>query len=453
MIHASFYQPNIFPIGLGTPSSISRVQSIDPTANTNFQRVKEIGRLYTVGYVRRIPSVTYRMKQFEYGSFNFWQQITNKSSDVTTITLEDFKTTSFDIVAFLTDDDYQYRGVYLYPYMRTSGFSLNIGNPDAVVERSFDFVGEKAVVFEAPYGVSEANPYYTEVDFTAGSSIDDTINLSAYTPLIDPDVPNTFPAAEKYLYRVALTRMLTAYNPDTNSVITTPVTTILNPEFQALNPANQTPDYTYDSGTQLVTLQYGVEAGDVVKVWFISATRPAEGTFVQDNIDLPGVNATSMDIFLFVPGSGQPNAGDYLYRIQSCAIDVTFERADLKEIGNHNVVQLGINLNKVNIKIGRILEKFTIDEVLRGVVPGYGKLDIENYGYNMSLIVKVYSDDTKTDFLYGMYAAQLAPMDIGQGVPVNNYVKDNCTLDGEFLLISSDNTQLGNFDGPSPQLN
>jgi hypothetical protein len=175
-------------------------------------------------------------------------------------------------------------------------------------------------------------------------------------------------------------------------------------------------------------------------------------TFVQDNADAAGINATSVSIFLYVPGSGQPGSQDYLYRIQSCSIDVTFDRADLKEIGNRNIVQLGINLNKVNIKIGRILEKFTIDEVLRGVVAGYGKLDIENYGTNLSLIVKIFSDDTKQTLLYGMWANELAPMDIGQGVPVNNYVKDNCTLDGEFLQISNNNADLGEagFTGPNP---
>jgi len=143
MIHASLYQPNIFPVGAGTPGSIARAQGIDPTANTNFQRVKEIGRLYTVGYIRKIPTVTYRMTQIEYGSFDFWKQIVNKPKVGTTlITLEDFKTAAFDIAAYTTDDVGQvYRGVMLYPFMRTSGFSLNIGNPDATIERTFNFVG------------------------------------------------------------------------------------------------------------------------------------------------------------------------------------------------------------------------------------------------------------------------------------------------------------------------
>ena len=138
-------------------------------------------------------------------------------------------------------------------------------------------------------------------------------------------------------------------------------------------------------------------------------------------------------------------------------MDVTFERADLKEIGNRNIVQLGINVNKVNVKIGRILEKYTIDQVLRGVAPDYGKLDLENYCPNlnlgMSLIVKFFSDDTKQTLLYGMLATQLAPMDVSQGVTQNTYVKDNTTLDGEYLAISTDPSfdgMITPFNGPNP---
>jgi hypothetical protein len=452
MIHASLFQPNIYPLGAGKPGSISRCQAIEPTAATNFQRIKEIGRLATVGYVRKIPTVTYRMTQTEYGSFGFWQQITNQASTVDTMTLENFKTTAFDIAAFLTDDMGQaYRGVMLYPYMRTSGFSLNIGNPDATAERTFSFVGEQAITFEAPYGTPGVNPYYVEIDKVAGSAEDDTIELqygTANSPLEDPDVPEVtaYSLAQRFIFRV------TVYVPSTG------ITTWLVPEV----------DYTYDGSNAMVLTGVTIptEAGNIYKVWVVMAALPTSASqvagqtafptalFTQDNTDAAGINATSTSLFLYVPGSGQPGSQDYLYRVQSAVIDVTFERADLKEIGNRNIVQMGINLNKVNIKIGRLLEKFTIDEVLRGCVPGYGKLDIENYSTNLSFIVKIFADDTKQTLLYGMFASQLAPMDVGQGVPVNAYVKDNCTLDGESLTISRDNAQLGEagFEGPTPTI-
>lgn len=467
MIHASLYQPNIYPFA-GTPGSIARAQAIDPTANTNFQRIKEIGRLYTVGYVRKIPSVTYRMTQIEYGSFGFWQQLTNKPSNSTLITLEDFKTAAFDIAAFTTDDVGQvYRGVMLYPFMRTAGFAINIGNPEATIERTFDFVGEQAVTWTAPMQdintSTMVNPYYVEVDHTAGTATDDVIDLSDWSPVQDPDVNiSDFSNAQAFVFRLLLVRSGITY---------------------VLVPSNGSDgfDYTYNLGTQEVTLtgnNYVVTAGDVYKVFFITPNTisPVAGTsisptangngdtifptqmFTQDNIDVAGLNATSASIFLYVPGSGEPNSSDYLYRIQSCSIDVRFERHDLKEIGNRQIVQLGVNLNKVNVKLGRILEKYTLDQVLRGQATNFGKLDLQNYTPNLnlgvSLIVKLYTDDTKQTLAYGMIAEKLAPMDVAQGATANTYVKDNATLDGEFLNITTDNTKLDEhgvgFTGPNP---
>jgi hypothetical protein len=466
MIHASLYQPNIYPFA-GTPGSIARAQSIDPTANTNFQRIKEIGRLNTVGYVRKIPSVTYRMTQIEYGSFNFWQQLTNVSSGTETVTLEDFKTSAFDLAAFTTDDVGQiYRGVVLYPYMRTSGFALNIGNPEATIERTFDFIGEQAVTWSAPMlnikTSSMINPYYVEVDHTCGTATEDTIDLSDWSPVQDPDVNvSDFSTAQAFIFRLLLVRDGVTY---------------------WLVPSNGSDgnDYTYDSTSQIVTLtgnNYTVTAEDVYKIFFITSNTisPVAGSsisptvngagdtifptqmFTQDNADVAGLNATSASIFMYVPGSGAPNSTDYLYTIQSVSVDVRFERADLKEIGNRNVAQLGINLNKVNVKIGRILQKYTIDQVLRGEASDYGKLDLQNYCPNLNLgvtlIIKFFSDDTKQTFLYGIMAQQLAPMDVAQGATANTYVKDNVTLDGEALVISTDPSfdgMITPFTGPNP---
>lgn len=466
MIHASLYQPNIYPFA-GTPGSIARAQAIDPTANTNFQRIKEIGRLYTVGYVRKIPSVTYRMTQIEYGSFDFWQQLCNVSGATETVTLEDFKTSAFDIAAFTTDDVGQiYRGVMLYPYMRTSGFALNIGNPEATIERTFDFVGEQSVTWSAPMlnqkTSTMVNPYYVEVDHTSASGTDDVIDLSGWTPVQDPDVNvSDFSVAQAFIFRVLLVRGGVTY---------------------WLVPSNGSDgnDYTFSSSTYHLTLtgnNYVVTADDVYKVFFITPNTisPVSGSsisptsnghgdnifptqlFTQDNADVAGLNATSASIFMYVPGSGLPNSTDYLYTIQSVSVDVRFERADLKEIGNRQVAQLGINLNKVNVKIGRILQKYTVDQVLRGEASDYGKLDLQNYCPNLNLgvtlIIKFFSDDTKQTFLYGIMASQLAPMDVAQGATANTYVKDNATLDGEALTISTDpgfGGAITPFTGPNP---
>ena len=237
------------------------------------------------------------------------------------ITLEDFKTTAFDIAAYTTDDaGLVYRGVMLYPFMRTSGFSVNIGNPDATIERTFNFVGEQAVTWTAPMTdintSTSVNPYYVEVDHTAGTGSDNTIDLSNWNPVQDPDVNiSDFPVAQGFIFRLVLVRDgLTTW----------------------LIPSNGSDgfDYTYDKTSQIVTLtgnNYTVTAGDVYKVWFITSSEisPTPGSsisdtsnvfgdtifptqlFTQDNVDIAALNATSASIFLYVPGSGLPNSTDY----------------------------------------------------------------------------------------------------------------------------------------------
>ena len=414
MIHSSKYMPRIYPVnGIGSPAEIDRAQTIDPAVSLNRDKVQEIGNDDVVGYVKKTPSVTYKLTQLEYGSLEFWRKICNKADSVNTMTLDDFKTPTFDISAFLTDDNGTFRGTLVYPNLRTSGFSISIGDPDATIQRSFDLVGEEAIVWQG------ANKYLIYVEHTAGTGSDDSIDLSAHVPAIDPDAPSGQTPAEKYIYRVMRIRSGVSTQLDLSV------------------------DATYDTTSKTLTIA-DVQASDLFKVWHTSATAPAT-LFTPNTSDADALIADAVSIYLYIPGTGSPTSSDYLYRLQSVSIDITFDRQDLKEIGNKNVVQRGINDNKVSIKLGRILEQFSLEEVLRGEAPGYGKIDAEKLTDNASLIVKIFADDTKQTFLYGFKADNLSPSDLSNGAGINAYVKADNTVEGQSLIISSDNAQLGNL--------
>lgn len=414
MIHASKYQPNIFPInGLGDPSEIDRAQGIDPTVTPNKTKVEEIGREGVVGYVKKSPTVSYRLTQLEYGSLEFWRKLCNKADSVVTLTVADFKTPTFDIAAYLTDDDDTFRGTLWYPKLRTSGFSVSVGDPDAIAERSFDLVGEEAVTWQG------ANKYVIYKNHDAGSGADDTIDLSAKVPVADPDVAVGESDAAKYIMRIQRIR--------------SGVSAELVPST----------DYTYSTGTKIVTIVSAV-ADDVYKVWYTSSTAP-DSLFTPNDSDLDAVAADSVSIYLYIPASGSPTSSDYVYRLQSVSIDVAFDREDLKEIGNKRVVQRGINNTTVTVALGRILEEFTIEEVLRGAGADYGKIDVEQLTDNATLIVKIFEDNTKAVLKYGFKATGLSPTELSNGVDVNSYVEAGDTLEGENLTISSDNSELGSI--------
>ena len=66
MIHSSYYKPRIFPFnGNVAPAEIDRAQAIDPTISLNREKIEEIGREGVVGYIKKTPSIAYRLTQLE----------------------------------------------------------------------------------------------------------------------------------------------------------------------------------------------------------------------------------------------------------------------------------------------------------------------------------------------------------------------------------------------------
>jgi len=409
MIEASYYRPRIFPIsGLAEDAEIDRAQAIDPTVSLNREKVEEIGRDGVVGYLKRSPTATYRLTQYEYASIEYFQKIigttTLGSSGQTGITLSDFKTPYYDICGYLVDDDGTFTGTVLYPALRTAGFSITIGDPQAVVERSFDLVGDNYIIWQ------DDNKYYIYDSYTAGSGDDDELYLGAIPPAIDPD-------DSTYMYRVVRVR----------SGVTTELV--------------ETTDYTYSNATKKLTIVSPI-ADDLFKCWYSSGTAPTV-QFTNNDVDVPAIIGDSVSIYLYVPASGKPESSDYLYRLQSVTLDVTFDREDLREIGSKNVVQRGVKDKTVTVTLGQILESFTIEEVLRGEASGYGKLDVTELGDDTALIVNFFDDNDKGSFKYGMKATGLSPTELRGGPTVNEYVNTEATLEGEDLTISADVSIIG----------
>ncbi len=410
MIHASKYKPRIFPVLRNTdPAEIDRAQAIDPTISLNREKIEEIGRDKPVGYLKKSPTVGYRLTQLEYGSIEFWQKLINDEgkgdSGQNPITIEDFKVSYFDICAYLTDDDGTFRGTIWYPSLRTSGFSITIGDPQANIERGFDFVGESAIIWQGD------NKYLIFKKHVAGSGTDNVIDLSDKVPAEDPDNTGV------YMLRVVRVR----------GNVSTELT--------------RTTDYSYSASTKELTIT-SIETGDVIKIWYTSATAP-DTLFTLNDTDPDALVGDMVSIYLYIPGGGSPQASDYIYRLQSVTLDVRFDREDVREIGNKNVVQRGISNTTVTVTLGRILESFTVEEVLAGKVSGYGKIDIEKLTDQATLIIKFFSDNTKSTFKYGIKATGLSATELRGGAGVNEYVRKDNTLEGEDLTITADVSELG----------
>ena len=411
MISAKDYKPRMFPIkGDTADAEIDRAQNIAPTPTLNRDKVEEIGRDGRVGYLKKSPSVPYRLTQLEYGSIEFFQKLIN--DDVlgnvgqTGIAIKDFKTSYFDLVGYLTDNDGTYVGTIHYPSLRCAGFGITVGEPQGIIERSFDLIGESAIQWQGD------NKYFIYNKHTCVSDVDNVIDLSGKAPAEDPDNTGV------YMFRVV---RVTALG------VTTELT--------------RTTDYTYSSITKELTI-VSVTTGDIIKSYYTSAIAP-DTQFTANDSDPSAINGESVSIYLYIPASGKPSASDYVYRLQNVGIDVRFTREDLRELGSKDVKQRGITDTVVTVTLGRILEDFTVEEILRGVSSGYGKIDIEKLTDSATLLVKIFSDNTKSVFKYGYKITGLSPTDLGTTIAINEHVKKDATLESEDLLISADSTVIG----------
>lgn len=409
MIKYTNYKPRIFPIsGSAVPAEIDRVQSIDPTASLNSEKQKEVGSTQEE-YVADTPEVSYAFEQNECANIEIFQKLvgsdTSGNDSQTAIDVSDFNTAYFDMCAYLTDDAGTFTGTLHYPALRVNGFSYSASGPKDIITRNFDLVGEKYNIWQGD------NKYFIYHEHTASGIADTTIDLSSKVPAVDPDVAGT------YLLKVYRVRSGVA----TELVSGT--------------------DYTYTSGTTTLEIS-SIAASDIIKTFYTSATAPTT-QFTANTTDPMGLRGDSVSIYLYIPGSGKPAAVDYMYKLQSVSVDVSFDRADYFALGNTEVVQRGINDTTVSVDIGRFVDAFTLEEVLRGATAGYGKIDITKFSNEIALIVKQYTSSAKTSFAWGFKCTGLSPMDLGHPISIDDYTNGSVTLEGSAMTITKDLTELG----------
>jgi len=385
---------------------IDRVQEITGSTTLNRTKVEEVGRDGIVCWKKSAPTVSLTIRQLEYGEIDFFRKLANEDDADVKFNMTDYKTPAVDIAGYKTDDDGIFLGTTWYPKMRVAGFGLAIGDPDANIERTFTLVGEDEIDLQGD------NKYLIEIRDIActGAGHQITIGSGGYStypaPVADPDESGT----GKYFLRVTRLRGTT-------------VTDLV-----------EGTDFTYTSGTQ--TLMFPSSANeDGYKVFYMAASYiTGVSTFTDNDADLCALTADSCSIYLAT--------GNYLYRLQNVGIDVAWDRYDIRELGNKDVVARGARDITCRITLGRILENYTVEEVLRGVASGYGKIDIRKFVDTAVLTVKLFDDNTKTQFVMGYEFKDLTPVGVDDGTPLNDYVTKGVTLEGEEGFVTATNADL-----------
>ena len=400
MIHSKFVKPRIFPwASIRSPEQIDRVQNIGGDYTANREKQYEIGREAIIGFKHNTPSFTYTMRQFEFGSMKFWYSLANKvnpgSGDNHYITLDDIKTKIADIAAFTTDDNGLFSGTIYFPHLRVNSFSLNVGDPQAIVERNFNLIGEHYVSLDGNYLA------YAEAVcpvLSSGQSLEIVLDGQSGRP----PVPLAISATE-YVIKVRRERA-----------------------GAVLELANVT-DYTYSNSTKILTVTAAV-AGDIVKVFYEAATA-YDSLWANNDVDEDFLLAECCEVYMKVGSSNR------IYRLQSVGLDGTFERTDYREIGNSEIVQTGVRNQTVTVNLDRYAEGMTLEKILASD-SAYPYYNPDDFGDNIQLMVKMFTDKTHTTFKIGYLVKGLAPVAMGVTQAVQDYQKRTNRLESDNLLIS-----------------
>ena len=395
MIHSSSYKPRIIPVyGDVGSAEIDRLQELTATTTLNRTKIEEIGRQGIVDWRKSSPAVSVALRQLEYGNLEFYRKLANVGDSVTSIQLTDFRTSSVDIAGYKTDDSGTFLGTVYYPNLRISGMGLSIGDPQALIERSFSLVGEDENILL--YG----NKYLIHKRETISAGLNQAVTLTDPAPIANPDDSGA------WLFKVVRCRA--------------GVSTLLI----------HGTDWSYD-GAGSLTINGTSNTGDVILVWYSAGVDiTGNNPFVLNDADVAGITAECCSIYL--------QTSQYVYRLQSVGVDTTFDRNDVREIGSKDVVMRGIRDYTNRITLGRILEQYTIEEILRGKTgQNYGIIDVRNFTSNMNLVIKIYKDNTKKDFKLGWKFLNLAATGVDAGAPLNDYVTRGVTLECQDAFVSS----------------
>jgi hypothetical protein len=413
MIHAKFSKPRWFSWNSNRePEQINRLQEISKDLALNRDKQYEIGRVDLLDYRKKTPSLTKRLRQFENGDMSFWYDLANKENPGTGddhyVTLEDFKNTIGDIAYFLTDDDNTFTGTQWIPKVRVSGFSLNIGDPEAIVERNFNVVGENDITLPDNYLA-----YAKKIVGAGSGAFADTVVLDGATG--NPPVPVAY-ASSKYIFRVLRIR-----SGQVSELI----------EDETLSPAVNT--WGYNNSTKTVTVQ-DCETGDILKVYYESATAYTT-TWTDDNVDATMLLAEYCEIYIKFTTSNK------IYRLQSIGIDATLTRTDYGEIGTFEKVQYGVKDQTVRISLNRYLQGFALEDIFAGET-AYPYVNPMDFVDDLQILVKVYGERAHTNFKIGYLMTKVSPTTLGNTLTVQDYLKATNSLECDNVKISDTESEV-----------
>lgn len=400
--HASALKPRLYPFCNDTdPIDIDRAQSVNIGVDRPNEQVYEIGRDGEMTRDFDIPEASASITQYEYGTLKEYLALANLSAKPSGgLTLPDFYTARVDLVTFeKLDHDLDHELSRWLPKLALDSIGLNIGDPEARIERTFELSGDDHITLRYD------NKAFIYKKFTAGSTGAVSLDVSDPAPTEDPNETGS------YIFRV-----------DEVDAVGNTVT------------LTEGTDWSYDSGDEEVDIT-AATSGYVYKVYYSSDGFGTAGnpTALNDSDDY-FLKAENCEILLI--DSVNTNS---VAKLQSVSLTATLERINPGEIGNDEKILNEVNNRTVSVTLNGFVKSSTIEEILRDKSgQDWGILDVRDYVNTTALVIKIYRDRAKTDFAIGYKMENLVFPGVTRDTPVNDFLTKDITLEGDNLLITDD---------------
>lgn len=411
--HSSKATPTVFPYKDGlAKAQIDRVQEITVSSTTNREKRKEIGRVGVADWKIATPEVAVTLRQLEYGELDTFLHLSNSATNDDVVDLNDFKTPKVDLAVYCTDDDDTFKSTHWLEKLRVSGFSLNIADPEADLERTFNLVGENYKQLQGN------NKYLIQVQRTIASGEDGDVdivigsgNYSNYpAPVEDPN------NSGEYILRA------TMYDSSAGTT-------------SDISESTGAGTYAYVNGTTTITCNSAV--ADDIYTFYYSAGSYITGSsaWTDNDSDLFGIKADCVTILL-------KTTSDTVYELQSVNVDVTFDRMDEKEIGSTDPVVEGVREKNVRITLDRLSDDIRVEEIMLGQAADWGIVDIKDFLDNVTIAIKIYQTNAKSTFKLGYEFQNLTITSLDANIPIDEYLNKSVTLECSEGFITSDESDL-----------
>lgn len=400
--HASAVKPLTIPVNSDVSrDNMDRVQSISGGVSQPSEDVFELGRLDKVCTDEGILDSTLSITQLEYGTVDDFLQFAGLSAEPGAgLTLANFNTALTDLQQpGKTEFGGTVEQTLWLQKLSIDSINLDIADPEAKIERTFELSGDKYKMLR------KANKYliFTEDDAGTGVSGNYVIDISDPAPVEDPNNTGVYVLQ---LYRIRS-------GVATELVLGT--------------------DYTFNQPTNEITI-IAATAFDNYRIWYSAGSYGSAGDPTELNdVDDCFLKADSVTVLI----DDGVHAAVELDLLTSLSIAATLNRIDEGVLGNDEKILRDVETTEVALSLDGRIKDSTIEEVLMGEAgQDHGIIDYDLFG-EVSVVLKIYEDSTKSTFKMGYKMEGLTFSDESRDFDANAFGTKPISLSGTNLLITA----------------